>query len=196
MDERHRSGRRRAGSSRTRRRATSWATPGASSSCAGRAGRCEIGGESCTNRRRRPAGSAAQGIRADHDLWGHAWQAAVFPSGRGFAYITYPERKDGKATFNEGHVFLGDGGLVPARVIDPPWLSSLAASGQDVSFGLETVDGTTTRSGAPPRLSTFMVMPQELAGGLQLQQAIVRYTWDGEEAAGMLERSIAPESLV
>ena len=159
------------------------------------AGTVEIGGESFTidgsaNRIRR------QGIRQTTILWGHAWQAAVFPSGRGFAYITYPERKDGKATYNEGHVFLGDGGLVPARAIDPPWLSSLAASGQDVSFGLETVDGTTYEVRGTTEISTFMVMPKELAGGLQLQQAICRYTWDGEEAAGMLERSIAPESLV
>ena len=44
-------------------------------------------------------------------------------------------------------------------------------------------------------MSTFMVMPKELAGGLQLQQAICRYTWDGESTPGMLERSIAPEAL-
>ena len=83
-----------------------------------------------------------QGIRKVAQLWGHAWQAATFPSGRGFAYITYPPRKDGKPTLNEGHVFLGDGELVPARVVDPPWLRSLAPSGQDVSFGLETEQGT------------------------------------------------------
>jgi hypothetical protein len=136
-----------------------------------------------------------QGVRRTASLWGHAWQAAVFPSGKGFAYITYPERKDGKATYNEGHVFLGDGELVPARAVDPPWLSSLAASGQDVSFGIETADGTTYEVHGETMLSTFMVMPKELAGGLQLQQAICRYTWDGETSAGMLERSIAPESL-
>lgn len=142
-----------------------------------------------------------QGVRRTAILWGHAWQAAIFPSGKGFAYITYPERKDGKATYNEGHVFLvegegADGELVPARAIDPPWLSSLAASGQDVSFGLETPDGTTYEVKGETVASTFMVMPKELAGGLQLQQAICRYTWDGESAPGMLERSIAPESLV
>jgi hypothetical protein len=137
-----------------------------------------------------------QSIRKTTLLWGHAWQAALFPSGRGFGYITYPERKDGKATYNEGYVFLGDGELVPAKAIDPPWLSSLAANGQDVSFGLETVDGTTHEIRGTTEISTFMVMPKELAGGLQLQQAICRYTWDGEEAAGMLERSIAPDALV
>jgi hypothetical protein len=157
-------------------------------------GRVEIGDASFTidgsaNRVRR------QSIRKTSILWGHAWQAAVFPSGKGFAYITYPERKDGKATYNEGHVFLGDGELVPARAIDPPWLSSLAARGQDVSFGLETAEGTTHEIHGTTEISTFMVMPKELAGGLQLQQAICRYTWDGEQAAGMLERSTAPDAL-
>jgi hypothetical protein len=136
-----------------------------------------------------------QGIRRTASLWGHAWQAAIFPSGKGFAYITYPQRKDGKATLNEGHVFLGDGELVPARAVDPPWLSSLAASGQDVSFGMEAADGTTYAISGTTEISTFMVMPKELAGGLQLQQAVCRYTWDGETAPGMLERSIAPEAL-
>jgi hypothetical protein len=65
-----------------------------------------------------------------------------------------------------------------------------------VSFGLETADGAVHEIRGTTEISTFMVMPKELAGGLQLQQAICRYTWDGEEAAGMLERSIAPESLV
>ena len=158
-------------------------------------GTVQLGDESFTidgsaNRIRR------QGVRKTSILWGHAWQAAVFPSGKGFAYITYPERKDGKATYNEGHVFLGDGELVPARAVDPPWLSSLAARGQDVSFGLETADGTTYEIRGTTEISTFMVMPKELAGGLQLQQAICRYTWDGESAAGMLERSIAPDVLV
>lgn len=157
-------------------------------------GRLRIGEESFTidgsaNRIRR------QSVRRTATLWGHAWQAAIFPSGKGFAYITYPERTDGKATYNEGHVFLGDGELVPARAIDPPWLSSLAASGQDVSFGLETDDGRTYEIGGTTEVSTFMVMPKELAGGLQLQQAICRYTWDGETARGMIERSIAPEAL-
>lgn len=157
-------------------------------------GTVEIGGESFTiqgsaNRIRR------QGVRQTTILWGHAWQAAVFPSGKGFAYITYPERKDGKATYNEAYVFLGDGELIPARAVDPPWLSSLRARGQDVSFRLETADGTTHEIRGTTEISTFMVMPKELAGGLQLQQAICRYTWAGEEAAGMLERSISPDVL-
>jgi hypothetical protein len=38
-------------------------------------------------------------------------------------------------------------------------------------------------------------MPPEILGGLELQQAICRYTWDGETAPGMLERSIAIADL-
>ena len=44
-------------------------------------------------------------------------------------------------------------------------------------------------------MSTFMVMPPEIGGGLQLQQAIVRYSWDGETGTGMMERSTAPDNL-
>ena len=157
-------------------------------------GTLQIGDESFTiegsaNRIRR------QGVRRTASLWGHAWQAAIFPSGKGFAYITYPPRADGKATLNEGHVFLGDGELIPVRAVDPPWLSSLAARDQDVSFAMEAADGTTYSIRGTTEISTFMVMPKELAGGLQLQQAICRYTWDGESAAGMIERSIAPSAL-
>lgn len=136
-----------------------------------------------------------QGIRRTAIIWGHAWQAAVFPSGKGFAYITYPGRRDGKDTLNEGHVFLGDGELIPARAVDPPWLSSLAAEGQNVSFGMETVDGDTYEIHGTTEVSTFMVMPKDLGGGLQLQQWVCRYTWDGETALGMLERSVAADAL-
>ena len=58
-----------------------------------------------------------QSIRRAAKLRGHAWQAALFPSGRAFGYIAYPPRDDGKDTYNEGYLFEGDGALVPARVV-------------------------------------------------------------------------------
>ena len=61
-----------------------------------------------------------QSIRRLAKMRGHAWQAALFPSGRGFGYIAYPPRDDGKPTYNEGYVFEGDGELVPARVAPGP----------------------------------------------------------------------------
>jgi hypothetical protein len=129
-----------------------------------------------------------QSIRRLAKLRGHAWQAGLFPSGRGFGYIAYPPRTDGKETYNEGYVFHGDGEIIPARVVQAPFLRTLKPHGEDVSFVLETAKGT-VEIGAESALSTFMVMPPEVGGGLQLQQALVRYTWDGESGTGMMERS-------
>lgn len=131
-----------------------------------------------------------QSIRRTAALRGHAWQAALFPSGSGFGYIVYPPRTDGLPTYNEGYVFDGDGPLVGATVVEAPWLRSLAHRGQDVSVVLQTVDGRRIEIGGESVASTFMVMPPD-AGGLQLQQAIARYRWDGESANGMMERSSA-----
>jgi hypothetical protein len=136
-----------------------------------------------------------QSIRRTATLRGHAWQASVFPSGRGFGYIAYPPREDGEPTYNEGYVFDGDGALVGARVVQAPWLQTLAPKGEDVSCVLETEDGRTVSIRGETAVSTFMVMTPEQGGGLQLQQAICRYTWDDETANGMLERSTAPTKL-
>jgi hypothetical protein len=137
-----------------------------------------------------------QSIRRLVKFRGHVWQASLFRSGRGFGYIAYPPRRDGKDTYNEGYIFDGDGELVPARVVDAPWLSSLAPKGQDVSCVIEPVAGKTVAVAGSTAASTFMIMPPEVGGGMQLQQAIVRYSWDGEDAIGMIERSTAPDELV
>jgi len=129
-----------------------------------------------------------QGVRVLTDFWGHAWQSALFPSGKAFGYITYPPRADGKPTFNEGYLYDGDGDLIPARVVKAPWLRKLKASGDDVSVILETERGEVTIEGetiisvhatSNPMMPDFPVLFQ---GG-------VRYRWDGEETFGMLERS-------
>ena len=132
-------------------------------------------------------------VRRMATLRGHVWQTGLLPSGRGFGYIAYPPYPDGRATYNEGYVFDGDGEIIPARVIEAPWLRSLTPRGEDVSFVLETAKGT-IEIGAESVVSTYHVMPPE-AGSLQLQQALARYTWDGESGMGMMERSTAPEKL-
>jgi hypothetical protein len=157
------------------------------------AGTITIGGEEHqldggANRIRR------QSIRRLAKLRGHVWQAALFPSGRGFGHIVYPPRSDGKDTYNEGYIFDGDGEIIPARVIRAPFLHTLTPHGEDVSLVLETAKGS-VEIGGETAISTFMVMPPEVGGGLQLQQGLVRYTWDGESAIGMLERSITPGQL-
>ena len=83
-----------------------------------------------------------QGVRRLAGFWGHCWQSALFPSGKAFGYIAYPPRPDGEPTFNEGYLFDGDGDLIPARVVEAPWLTQLQPLGEDVSVVLETADGT------------------------------------------------------
>jgi len=137
-----------------------------------------------------------QGVRRLGTFRGHAWQSALFPDGRGFGYIVYPPREDDLPTYNEGYTFDGDGELIPAWVVEAPWLRRLRPSDEDVSVVLETADGTTEIHGVSV-VSNFMVM-----GGVGdhpdfpvLQQAVVRYTWDGQTANGMMERS-TPGGLI
>ena len=137
-----------------------------------------------------------QGVRRLGTFRGHAWQSALFPSGRGFGYIVYPPRDDGLPTYNEGYLFEGDGRLIPAWVVDAPWLRRTQPGGEDVSVVLETANGTTRIQGESV-MSNFTVM-----GGVGgnpafpvLQQAITHYTWDGESANGMMERSMPGDQL-
>lgn len=127
-------------------------------------------------------------------FWGHAWQSAIFPSGRGFGCLAFPPRPDGKPTFNEGYLFEGDGALVPARIVEAPWLRVVRPRGDDVSVVLETERGTVTIRGET-LMSTFLAIPNETDRFPVLQQAIVRYTWDGETANGMMERSMTPDKV-
>ena len=140
-----------------------------------------------------------QGVRKLAGFWGHAWQSAVFPSGKAFGYIAYPPRPDGEPTFNEGYLFTGDGELIPARVVEAPWLTRFQALGEDVSLALETSSGTVHIEGETV-FSTHDVhhdddtysmkaIKEQMSSFPALQQAGVRYRWNGEQAYGMLERS-------
>jgi hypothetical protein len=140
-----------------------------------------------------------QGVRKLAGFWGHCWQSALFPSGRAFGYIAYPPRPDGEPTFNEGYVFTGDGGLIPACAIEAPWLTGLQPFGEDVSVVLETPTGTVRIEGETvlsahdidhnDKMFSMQALKAEMASFPAVQQAGVRYRWDGEEAFGMLERS-------
>jgi hypothetical protein len=135
-----------------------------------------------------------QGIRDVSEFWGHAWQSALFPSGRAFGYIAYPPRPDGSASYNEGYVFSGDGDLVPAVVRKAPWLRTLTEKGEDVSLELETADGVVRIEGETVFSTYEMGMP-EYPNFPVLFQGGVRYRWDGEETYGMLERSTMRDQL-
>lgn len=117
---------------------------------------------------------------------GHCWQSCLFPSGRAFGYIAYPPRDDGSVTYNEGYIYQ-DGRMIAARVVDAPWLRRIVPRGDNVSLTLESEIGLTRITGETV-LSTFRIGNPDI-GGLNLQQAGVRYSWDGETAYGMIERS-------
>lgn len=132
------------------------------------------------------------GVRRMGTFRGHSWQSSVFPSGRGFGYIVYPPREDGLPTYNEGYLFEPGGELIPARVVEAPWLRTMQQSGEAVAVVLESERGTTRITGET-LLSCFTDMTglgPEAAAYPILQQAIVQYDWEGETANGMMERSL------
>lgn len=140
-----------------------------------------------------------QGVRKLAGFWGHCWQSAVFPSGKAFGYIAYPPRPDGQPSYNEGFVFSGSGTLIPARAVQAPWLTRLEPGPDDVSLVLETAEGTVAIDGQTvftthdihhnDDMYSMQALKQETSSFPAVQQAGVRYRWDGEETFGMLERS-------
>ncbi len=129
-----------------------------------------------------------QSVRPLDGFRGHVWQAAVFPDGRAFGYIAYPPAEDG-STYNEGYVFI-DGTMRPATATAMPWLdaAALTSEGQVNSFELAW-DGGSARIAGKGMLNTFKVMGEGEMAGFALNQGAARYTWDGQEAIGMIERS-------
>ena len=127
-----------------------------------------------------------QSVRPLEAFRGHCWQAAVFPDGRAFGYIAYPPAEDG-STYNEGYVWQ-DGKWYPATATVIPWLTDLSPTGQNTSLELQSELGTTRIEGVGC-LNTFKVGQEGELAGFALNQGGTRYTWDGQTAYGMIERS-------
>jgi len=127
-----------------------------------------------------------QSVRPLEGFRGHCWQAAVFPDGRAFAVIAYPPGEDG-STYNEGYIWQ-DGRMYPATGTTLPWLDEMVAEGEDLSLELESELGVTRIAGVGG-LNTFKAGIAEMPGFV-LNQGGARYTWDGQTAWGMVERSV------
>ena len=137
-----------------------------------------------------------QGVRRLARFWGHAWLSSVFPSGRAFGCLVYPPREDGLPTYNEGYLFDGDGALIPARVVEAPWLRRMAARGERVRVVLENEDGRRETITGESIASVFAAIPVTGDHAFPiLHQAIVRYAWGAESANGMMERSTLPQHM-
>lgn len=136
-----------------------------------------------------------RGVRNEAGFKGHNWQSAQFPSGRAFGCNAFPPPPDGP-TYNEGYLFMGEGDLIPAKIVEAPWLSKLQSSGDDVSVVLESELGLTHIEGVG--VSSIPLIGMTLKQGHSfppLVEGIARYRWDGEEGYGMIERSNLPERV-
>lgn len=132
-----------------------------------------------------------QGVRDTTGFWGHCWQSALFPSGRAFGYIAYPPRGGGPATYAECYLFEGEGELIPATLVDAPWMTTFVPHGGAVPCVLESELGTTKIEG-----ETFLgVIHRHIPDFPPLHQGGVKYTWDGEDTYGMIERSYPSDEM-
>ena len=137
-----------------------------------------------------------QGVRKFEGFWGHCWQSALFPSGRAFGVNVFPPRADGAPSFNEGFVFDGDGVLKPARAVQVPWMEKLYTGGEDVPLVLETADGERFSIRGTTFVNCRSRGHSQLPSSFPIvQQAHARYSWDGEEACGMIERSTLRDKM-
>jgi len=133
-----------------------------------------------------------QSIRRLDGFFGHCWLSALFPDGSAFGCLAYPPLP-GKTEYSYNDaVIYKNGKLYPARITKAPFLRRIVFAGDDVTVELESELGKTRITGVTG-LSTFRVGNPDI-GGLNLQQAGARFTWDGQSAFGMVERS-SHESL-
>lgn len=140
-----------------------------------------------------------QGVRHLGTMLGHSWLTAVFPSGRAFGLLRFPDGSGGVAS---GEAWVErDGIRHEARIVDSPWLDQLRFSGERFTVVLESelgedhIDGTLFAQG----LSTipsgggtdhgWVRRGLHADGSLVLVPGAVRFSWDGEASSGLIERS-------
>ena len=101
-------------------------------------GRLRVGDEVRDDQRRRAPDPAARRAPPRRRSAATCGSRRCFRAAARSACNNYPPRTDGKPTFNEGYVFEGDGELIPARVVEAPWLDQVEPKGQNASVVLET----------------------------------------------------------
>ena len=125
---------------------------------------------------------------------GHSWLTALFPSGRAFGSMRFPDPAGGDL-FREAWV-TGASGLVGARVLDSPWLTTLDCVGETWTVTLDTPDGAAEIRGETVAVSYSMGLGVNHApGSYVLAHAMGRFEWDGEQTYGLIERSAPIEAL-
>ena len=96
-----------------------------------------------------------------------------------------------RPTYAEAYVYEGDGDLVPATLVESPWMTQFVPHGGEVSCVLESELGMTKIEG-----ETFLsVLHNQIPDFPPLHQGGAKYRWDGEETYGMIERSYPAEKM-
>jgi len=135
-----------------------------------------------------------QGVRNMGAALGHCQHSALFPSGRAFGAIVMAPGPEGPEAFNEAFVFDGRGRQTAARVVRAPWMTRLVDNGDDASVVLDSAEGTIRIEGEVLS-SLFDHHHFEMAASSVLHQGTARYTWDGEETIGLIERCTLKDKL-
>jgi hypothetical protein len=139
-----------------------------------------------------------QGLRKFSNFPGHVWQSCLFPSGKAFGLNTFGTYKDERPSYGEAFYYDGET-MTPAKILQVPWMKSLAPGGDSVPARLATpsgevvIDGVTfvnCRSRYPAALP-----PGFAADYPVIQQSHAKYRMGGEAATGMIERSTPPRLL-
>ncbi|MCG2621296.1 hypothetical protein LVY72_05135 [Arthrobacter sp. I2-34] len=145
----------------------------------------------------------SRGPRDFSKLNSHIWFNAVFPSGKSFNVLANYERKTGNSIargfVSDGTTF-HDFAMEPSFLKDPdkPFeIENLKLSNAESTFeiGIEVLRVLPMAM----RIPNDLVLGKEAAGdgrGNRLYEGRARYTWDGEEAYGHIERScpLVPEA--
>lgn len=128
-----------------------------------------------------------QGVRNMGAALGHCQHSALFPSGRAFGAIVMAPGPEGPEAFNEAFLIGADGRRIAARIAKAPWMTRLVEKGDDASLVLDSAEGTVRIEGEV-LASLFDHHLFEMADTSVLHQGTARYTWDGEETIGLIER--------
>jgi hypothetical protein len=143
------------------------------------------------------------GMRDTGDFPGHCWMSALFPSGRAFGLLAFPPRKDGTSAYSEAFIYV-DGIKTYGKVVEAPWLTRFEPHVGPCDLVIELDTGITVRIGGRTHVSTFLSLGTPMFGDWSFTGAVGRvklpfhqgdalYTWDGEQAYGMIERSLPVE---
>ncbi|MDO7843621.1 hypothetical protein [Sphingomonas immobilis] len=144
------------------------------------------------------------GVRDIGAFPGHCWQSALFPSGKAFGILAFPPRADGTAAYSDAFLFDGETKTY-GKVVEAPWMTSFAPHGGAVDIVIET-DAGRVHIGGRTHDSTYIAKDRPMFGdwapggmlsgvGLPFHQGGALYTWDGEQAYGMIERSLPVEKM-